>query len=158
MAPVTSPTARKASARGTTKRASKTSSRVVAHEKKARARAVEARAKLRDYFAALPAANRRHLKTLATALHAAAPSAEPGFGYGIPALAIDGRILLYYAAWQTHSAVYPISQATERQLAAELAGYPTSGKGTVRFPHARPIPVALVKKIVKARLAERATP
>jgi len=116
------------------------------------------RAKLRAYFAALPPASRRHLKALRDALHAAVPSADAGFGYGIPAITVDGRNVLYYAAWKTHSAVYPISQATERLLAAELAGYPTSGKGTVRFPHAQPIPVALVKKIVKARLAERAMP
>jgi uncharacterized protein YdhG (YjbR/CyaY superfamily) len=61
--------------------------------------------------------------------------------------------LVYYAAFKDHCSFFPASVAVMRRFAAPLRRYDTS-KGTIRFPAAEPLPAALVRRIVKARIAE----
>lgn len=113
----------------------------------------DARAKVREYIAALSPQARRSLRKLQTAIRAAAPDGEDGFSYGIPCIRIDGKPLVWYAAFTNHVSMYPIGASIKRALAADLDGYEGS-TGTIKFPFDRLPSEAVVRKIVKARIAE----
>lgn len=117
-------------------------------------RATQPSLQVRTYLAALPADKRRHVQKLREAIRAAAPDAVESFGYGMPAFRLDGKPFVWYAAGKHHSSFYPLSKATTLALATKLEGYKNSGKGTIRFRLNEPLPTALVRRLVKARIAE----
>jgi uncharacterized protein YdhG (YjbR/CyaY superfamily) len=105
-----------------------------------------------DYLAAVPEDKRTALQKLRKAIKAAAPKAEECISYQIPALRLNGKFLVAYGAGANHCAFYPGSVV--QALKEELKGYDTS-KGTVRFPADKPLPFALVRKLVKLRIEEK---
>jgi uncharacterized protein YdhG (YjbR/CyaY superfamily) len=108
-----------------------------------------------DYLAALPEDQRAALEKLRETIRAAAPEATETISYQMPTFKLRGRVLVYYAAFKDHCSLFPASEAVMEALGQELKPY-FSGKGTLRFTPDKPIPVAIVKKIVKARIEENA--
>ena len=107
------------------------------------------------YLAALSDDKRAALEKVRKAIKAAAPGAEECVSYGLPAFRLNGRVLVAFGATTKHCAFYPMSSSTVDAHKDELTGYETS-KGTVRFQADHPLPAALVRKLVKARVAENA--
>jgi uncharacterized protein YdhG (YjbR/CyaY superfamily) len=78
-------------------------------------------------------------------MHEVVPGAGEAISYGIAALLVDGRALVYFAGWKRHVSVYPIPAGDEAYEAA-LAPY-RSGAGTAKFPLAAPVPYELIGRI-----------
>jgi uncharacterized protein YdhG (YjbR/CyaY superfamily) len=107
-----------------------------------------------EYLAALSNDKRAALTKLRNAIKAAAPRAEECISYQVPAFRLEGRFLVAFAAAAQHCAFYP-GAFPIAAYKDELEAYDTS-KGTIRFPADKPLPAALVRKLVKARIAEHA--
>jgi uncharacterized protein YdhG (YjbR/CyaY superfamily) len=107
-----------------------------------------------DYIANTPPVARRALKQLRTAIKAAAPGITERISYRIPTFELDGRYLLYIAAFKEHVSVYPVTSGMLARYGKAIAPY-RAGKGTLRFPLNAPIPTDLVAKLAKVRVRER---
>ena len=105
-----------------------------------------------DYLATLPDDQRAALQKLRKTIQSAAPRAEECISYSVPAFRLNGP-LVGFGAKANHCAFYLMSGSTVAAHADELKDYDTS-KGTIRFKPDKPLPAALVRKLVKARIAE----
>lgn len=112
--------------------------------------AKKASATVDGYLSRLPPEQRAALEKLRKQLHGIVPGAEECISYQLPALRLEGRVLVWFGATAKHCAFYP--GGVVQALAADLEGFETS-KGTVRFQPAAPIPERLLRKLVKARIA-----
>jgi uncharacterized protein YdhG (YjbR/CyaY superfamily) len=106
-------------------------------------------------MASVPEPARNSLQRVRSAIQSALPAeATETISYGIPAVKYKGP-LVWFAAFSNHCSLFP-GASVIKAFANELKEYKTS-KGTIHFPVDKPLPAALVKKMVKARLAEKAT-
>lgn len=108
-----------------------------------------------EYLASVSDEKRIALERLRRIIRDAAPAAEECLSYQVPAFRLDGRLLVAFGASAKHCSFYPGSSTTLDGFESELKGYETS-KGTIRFQPDDPLPAALVRKLVKARIAENA--
>jgi uncharacterized protein YdhG (YjbR/CyaY superfamily) len=108
-----------------------------------------------EYLAGQDAESRAALQKLRRAILAAAPKAEECISYGMPAFRLNGKLIAGFRTAAKHCSFHPMSGDTVATLRAELAAYDTS-PGTIRFPASAPLPATLVRKLVKARVAELA--
>ncbi len=106
-----------------------------------------------EYLAALSSDKRAALERLRKTIRAAVPRAEECISYQLPAFRLDGRFLVAFGATANHCAFYP--GGVVEALEEELKDYDTS-KGTIRFQADHPLPAALVRKLVKVRIARNA--
>lgn len=104
------------------------------------------------YLATVDDSKRATLQKLREMIHAAAPDAEECISYSLPAFR-QGRIVCGFGATKKHCAFYMFNDTSLDPFAEELKDYDI-GKGTIRFPPEKPLPADLVRRLVKARLAE----
>ena len=108
-----------------------------------------------EYLETLPEAERAALEKLRRTVRAAAPRAEECISYQLPAFRLNGKVLVLFGATAKHCSFFPGSGTTVEAHRGDLEGYSTS-KGTIRFDADKPLPVTLVRRIVKYRIAENA--
>jgi uncharacterized protein YdhG (YjbR/CyaY superfamily) len=108
-------------------------------------------ATIRDYIARFPAPIRRRLNQMRGTIKKAAPQAKETISYRIPAFTLNG-MLVWFAGFKNHVGLYPRAEAITA-FRRELAPYKTA-KGSIQFPHDRPLPLTLVSRIVKYRVKQ----
>jgi uncharacterized protein YdhG (YjbR/CyaY superfamily) len=106
-----------------------------------------------EYLAIVSDDKRAALEKLRKTIRAAIPKAEECISYGLAAFRLDGKPLVAFGATANHCAFYPMSSSTVEGHKVLLEKFDTS-KGTIRFAADKPLPAGLVKKLVKARVAE----
>ena len=112
-------------------------------------------ASIDDFLAGVSPEQRAVLERLRRIIRSVAPKVEETISYGVPTFRLEGKGLVGFGATPRHCALYPLSGRTVGQFADELTGFETS-KGTIRFQPDRPLPPSLVKRLVRARIAENA--
>lgn len=105
-----------------------------------------------DHFATAPPAVRERLEALRAAIREEAPAAEECISYGIPTFDLHGKHLVHFAGYARHIGLYPGAKAMVT-FAEEFAGYKTA-KGSVQLPNDAPLPLDLVRRVVRFRLGE----
>ncbi|MBM4422486.1 MAG: hypothetical protein FJ030_03725 [Chloroflexi bacterium] len=104
-----------------------------------------------DYIAGFPPDVQEILEKIRTTIRKAAPDAEETIKYRMPTFTLKGN-LVHFAAFQNHIGFYPVPTGIEK-FKKELSAY-EGGKGSVRFPLDKPMPLGLIGKIVKFRVKE----
>jgi uncharacterized protein YdhG (YjbR/CyaY superfamily) len=106
-----------------------------------------------EYLATISGDRRAALENLRKTIHTIVPEAEECISYAMPAFRLDGAVVAGFAATAKGCSYFPFSGSTLATLAAELEGYDQT-KGALHFRADAPLPKGLVRKLIKARLAE----
>lgn len=106
-----------------------------------------------EYIAAFPGETRQVLEELRPLVRATAPGVTERISYAIPRFDLHGHQLVFFAAWKKHVGLYPIRARVSEAFREELASY-KSGKGSVQFPLGEPLPMELIRQIVRFRIDE----
>jgi uncharacterized protein YdhG (YjbR/CyaY superfamily) len=104
------------------------------------------------HFDSVTPAVRERLEALRAAIREEAPAAEECISYGIPTFDLHGKHLVHFAGYANHVGLYPGAKAMV-QFEADFAAYKRA-KGSVQFPNDQPLPVELVRRVVRFRLGE----
>jgi uncharacterized protein YdhG (YjbR/CyaY superfamily) len=108
-----------------------------------------------EYIDKQPVAARSVLRRVRAAIRKALGRAEETISYQIPTYKLDGKAVIYFAAWKNHYSVYPATATLVEAFRDELAAYEIS-KGTIRFPYGDPVPSALISRLAAFRSKETA--
>ncbi len=105
-----------------------------------------------EYIASSPKEIQVKLKKIREIIKEFAPDAEEKIGYGMPGYKLEGRPLVYFAAFKSHIGLYPTSSVIEDTI-PEVFKYRT-GKGTLQFSTNEPLPISLIRKVIEFRVNE----
>jgi uncharacterized protein YdhG (YjbR/CyaY superfamily) len=108
-----------------------------------------------DYIGTFPEDIQTILQKVRRTIKAAAPEAGEKISYGMPTFTLNGKYLIYFAGWKHHISIYPIPTGNDA-FHEEIAPY-MSGKGTLKFPIDKPVPLKLITEIVKLKVAENSS-
>ncbi len=106
-----------------------------------------------EYLANLDEPKRTTLQQLRQTIRSIVPEAEETISYGMPAYRLRGKVIAGFAAFKNHLSYLPHSGSVFAEMPDDVAGYVTS-KGALQFPIDRPLPKALVKKLIAIRLRQ----
>jgi uncharacterized protein YdhG (YjbR/CyaY superfamily) len=107
-----------------------------------------------QYIDSFPDDVRPTLEAVRRTIRKAAPTtAEEGISYGIAAVSLEGRFIVWFAGWKRYISLYPIPSG-DAALNAELAPY-LAGRGTLKFPLGKPIPFDLIGRVTAELVRER---
>lgn len=102
-----------------------------------------------DYINPFPEEIKRILQILRKTIREELPNSEEVISYGIPTFTINGKYVVYFAAYKKHISIYPVSEEIMNSI-EESDVYKKTGKGTIQFPIGKPLPLLLIRKIVRA--------
>src|SRR5258706_15716070 len=105
-----------------------------------------------EYIATFPGETQKGLEEVREIIRSIVPDARENISYQIAAFEVNGKNFIHIAGWKKHISIYPIPVGTDA-FNNEIAKY-ADGKGTVKFPLDKPLPVALIEKAIKYRLAD----
>ena len=109
-----------------------------------------------EYIGSFPGDVQDILREVRSTIHGAVPEAAERISYGIAAVTLDGRDLVYFAGWKRHISVYPVPVG-DADLTTELTPY-LAARGTLKFPLGKPVPYPLIGRVAAVlalRLRER---
>jgi uncharacterized protein YdhG (YjbR/CyaY superfamily) len=109
-----------------------------------------------EYITAFPKTVQERLKLIRSVILENAPGAEEGISYKMPAYKVNGKSLLYFGGFRNHIGFYA-TPTGHAEFAEELSSY-KKGRGSVQFPLDKPLPLDLIKRIVKYRVSENNQP
>jgi uncharacterized protein YdhG (YjbR/CyaY superfamily) len=104
------------------------------------------------YITGFPKDIQAILEQLRATVRDTAPACDEAISYGIPAFKLQGKVLIYFAAFKNHIGFYALPSGNDA-FKKELASYKT-GKGSIQFPLNEPMPLDLIRKIVEFRIVE----
>ena len=104
-----------------------------------------------EYIAACPEETHERLQAIRAEIKKVAPDAKEKISYQIACFELNGRNLIHFAGWKKHVSLYPIPAGSEA-FESEISKY-ADGKGTLKFPLDEPMPIKLIRQIVKYRVA-----
>src|SRR5215510_3958920 len=105
-----------------------------------------------EYIAACPERSQHYVQKIRETIHAVVPEAREKISYQIAAFELNGKGFIGFAGWKNHVSIYPIPSGSEA-FNREVAKY-ADGKGTLKFPLDKPLPLKLISKVVKYRVAD----
>ncbi len=105
-----------------------------------------------EYIAACPEQSREYVQKIREIVHAAVPKAKEKISYQLACFELDGKNLVHFAGWKSHVSMYPIPSGT-KEFTKEISKY-ADGKGTIKFPLDKPLPLKLIRQVVKNRVVD----
>lgn len=106
-----------------------------------------------EYIAGLPRDSQRVMEKLRALVRKTVPGVTERISYAIPTFDVNGRYLVYLAAWKKHISMYPLTAGLLAGFEEEIKPY-RSGKGTLKFPLSQPLPIDLIRRLIESRYRE----
>lgn len=107
---------------------------------------------MKDYISGLPVKARKHMLQIRDLVKTLVPEAEETLSYGMPAFNLNGHYLIYFGGYRDFVSLYPAPR-NNPAFKEEISAF-AGGKGTIRFPLDKALPIRLIQKIIRFRLEE----
>lgn len=105
-----------------------------------------------EYIAACPPQSQRYVRKIREIVKSVAPNAKEKISYQIACFELNGKNLIHFAGWKAHVSMYPIPAGT-KEFTKEISKY-ADGKGTIKFMLDKPLPIKLIRQVVKFRMID----